>query len=142
MPARQGFGAITPNQALAAMALAIRYVRSPQLAIASIDWPRLVTTFGRSVASVFSDFVEPHRTHATSSPQSTMPSLAEVIAGSSPASTHSAVVAQLRVLAAAALGVEDPGRIDPDQPLQDIGLDSIMAVDARLVSKGADIAAL
>jgi acyl carrier protein len=42
-----------------------------------------------------------------------------------------AVVARLQAMAAATLGVANPGSIDPDQPLQDIGLDSIMAVDLR-----------
>jgi acyl carrier protein len=34
-------------------------------------------------------------------------------------------------MAAKALGIDDPARIDPDQPLQDMGLDSILAVDLR-----------
>jgi acyl transferase domain-containing protein/aryl carrier-like protein len=130
-PARQGFGAMRPDQALAAMGSAIRHARSPQLAIASIDWFRLITTFGRGLASVFSDFVEPHQADVGRAPLSTARSLAEAIAGSSPAVMHSAVVSQLQILAAAALGSEDPRQIDPSQPLQDMGLDSIMAVDLR-----------
>ena len=57
MPAWAGFDTMKPELALDAMAWAIRHARSGQLAIAPLDWARLKTTFGRNVASVFSEFV-------------------------------------------------------------------------------------
>jgi acyl carrier protein len=123
------------------MALAIRHARSAQLAIAPVDWSRLVPTFGRNVASIWHDFVKVYQAQADQ-PRADRPRadrglsktsrrLVDVIAGASPAVMRTAVVAQLQAMAAAALGVEEPGWIDPDQPLQDMGLDSIMAVDLR-----------
>ena len=47
------------------------------------------------------------------------------------AELHAEVVAHLQILAAKALGFDDPARIDPDCPLQDMGMDSIVAVDLR-----------
>ena len=123
MPAWAGFDTMKPELALNAMAWAIRHARSGQLAIAPLDWARLKTTFGRNVASVFSEFVAPVEPQA-GGPTRSCPSLREVIASASAGAAHSVVVAQLQVMAAAALGIEEPGHIDPEQPLQDLGLDS------------------
>ena len=123
LPVRPGFGAMKPDQGISAMALAIRYARSAQLAIAPIDWSRLIAAFGRRVASVWSDFVEPRRPQAGRVALSAPPTVADVIASSSPAEVRTAVVSHLQIMAAGALGIEEPGRIDPDQPLQDMGLE-------------------
>jgi acyl carrier protein len=130
MPAWAGFGTMKPELALDAMAWAIRHARSGQLAIAPLDWARLKTTLGRSGASVFSEFVAPSEPEAGQA-NSNAPNLRDVIASASAEAAHSVIVAHLQVMAAAALGIEEPGHIDPEQPLQDLGLDSIMAVDLR-----------
>jgi acyl transferase domain-containing protein/acyl carrier protein len=128
-PALPGFGAMKPAQGLGAMALAMRTARSAQMVIAPIDWPRLLAAFGRRAASVLAEFGASRAAAADRAPG--LPSLTEVIAAASPAERRMAVVSHLQVMAAKALGIDDPARIDPDQPLQDMGLDSILAVDLR-----------
>ena len=130
MPVRPGFGAMRPDLGLEAMELAMRSTRSAQIAIAPIDWPRLLGSLGRAAASVWSDFAESSASASRRVPSDPQPDdLSDVIVNTSGAEMHTAVVSRLQVMAARALGRDDPKRIDPDQPLQDIGMDSIMAVD-------------
>jgi acyl carrier protein len=131
MPVRPGFGSMKPSEGIDAMVLAMRSARSAQLAIAPINWPRLLATLGRGVASVWSNFIEPPGAQAEREPLNTLSSLADVIAGSPSGEARAAVVSHLQTMAARALGVDVPEGIDPDQPLQDMGMDSIMAVDLR-----------
>ncbi len=131
MPARPGFGAMKPDKALAAMAIAMRRAGSAQVAIAPIDWARLMPTLGRHPASVFSGFAGPQRIVDGAASTKALPSLAEITACSPPDAVHLAVVSHLQAIAAAALFIDEPSQIDPDQPLQEMGLDSIMAVDLR-----------
>ena len=129
MPEWPGFSRIKPNQALAAMGAAIRDGRSPQVAIAPIDWPQLAAAFGRSIAAVWSNFIT--RESVSARPAANAARLCDLIAAASATAIRSVIVAHLQRMAAAALGIDDPLMINPDQPLQDLGLDSIMAADLR-----------
>ena len=131
IPTWPGFDAMQPKQALKAMSSAMRYARSPQLAIAPIDWLRLAAAFGRSSARVWSDLIKPNRLRVAPT-SDTAASVAKAIADSSPSTVRPTVVSQLQRMAADLLGVDDHSPwIDPDKPLQDLGLDSILAVDLR-----------
>ena len=86
---------------------------------------------GAPPASVFSGFAGPQRIVDGAASTNALPSLAEITACSPPDAVHLAVVSHLQAIAAAALFIDEPSQIDPDQPLQEMGLDSIMAVDLR-----------
>ena len=129
---RAGFRAMRTDEAIAAMELALRANAGPQIAIAPVNWPALLADGMRGGApSVFKDFATPHGLVDTGAPTGSLPSIARLIADTAAADVRRVLVARLQTMAAAALGIGESGRIDPDQPLQDLGMDSILAVDLR-----------
>jgi NADPH:quinone reductase-like Zn-dependent oxidoreductase/acyl carrier protein len=126
-----GFRPMSSAQGILAMEFALRNVRSPQVAIAPIDWPHLIGAMGHNVAPLWSDFATERSVVQGGESKTAEPGLAAAIADTSPEAAHASVLERLQRMAAVALGIDDPARIDPDRPLQDLGLDSILAIELR-----------
>jgi short-subunit dehydrogenase/acyl carrier protein len=123
-----GFFSMTSAMALAAMALALQFGQ-PQIAIASIDWSLLATAAGRRLGSAFAELA--HGRTPAADDRAWSADLLGAFRAAEPDDRHGVAIVELQKLAAAALGVDVPGLIDPDRPLQDFGLDSILAIDLR-----------
>ncbi|MBV9655270.1 MAG: KR domain-containing protein [Acetobacteraceae bacterium] len=129
--AGRGFDALPPERAIAALERALQSNGAAQLAIASVRWPVLADAAGPHGASLFSEIITPDDARSSRGATGDDATLAETIAAAPPESVRAEVVCYLQSLAARALGFDDAARIDPDQPLQDMGMDSILAVDLR-----------
>jgi len=131
LPVRPGFAPMSPAQGARALETALHLTGSAQVAIAPIDWPVLVARAGRSLPSVCADLIASYGRSAVAPATSAIASLADVLGAASPRSRTAVAVGHLRELAAKALGIEDAATIDPEQPLADLGMDSILAVELR-----------
>jgi microcystin synthetase protein McyG len=133
----RGTRTFTPEQGLRALDRAIRTAAEPSgdayLAVLAVDWS---TSFADAAAAPMS---LRHLVRAGSGPAAeesprvapAEASLAERLARA-PANRRSHVIRdEVRALAAAVLGIADPARVDLNQPLQELGLDSLMAVELR-----------
>jgi len=102
-----------------------------QRGIAPIDWPALTANFGGDVPSFLS---EVHVAHAGADnaelkrlKEEIVPRLREAPAGERQAILTEVIGQQIvRVM-----GLDPGEQIDPNQPLQELGLDSLMAVELR-----------
>lgn len=124
--ADMGMGTIDPARGLRALAMAL-CCDSPQLAIMPVRWKQLAR------------HVDPDREPpllvdilATLTRTSNLPTQAvyEQVANASPEERADLTLAYLRDTVSAVLGL-DPLRLDLDQPLTELGIDSLMAVEVR-----------
>ncbi|HZX68934.1 MAG TPA: SDR family NAD(P)-dependent oxidoreductase, partial [Candidatus Elarobacter sp.] len=131
LPVRLGFSPMKPGDGASALETALHLAGNAQVAIAPIDWPVLIARAGRSLPSVCADLVASYGRRAAAPAKSTVASLADALAAATPRGRTAVAVGHLQELAAKALGIEDPATIDPEQPLADLGMDSILAVELR-----------
>lgn len=128
--AAQGLAAFTPEQGLDALAYLLP--RGPQAAAAAIDWTAYVVS-RRSGTSPFLREVVAEGMPALL-PEIAKPSATQVRAEIERAPIgrrSSLILATIAAEAADVIGFAADREIDPDQPLGDLGLDSLMAVDLR-----------
>jgi acyl transferase domain-containing protein/acyl carrier protein len=140
-----GFGTISPERGLRAFETALRAPGFAQLVVAPIDWSAFGAGGARELPSVCADLatVRPRAVAAAGPPRS-LALLADAVAAASATSRRSVAVATLQDLAAKALGIDDARTIDPQRPLAELGMDSILAVELRNMvgsSLGASVAA-
>ena len=110
-----GLGSITPAQGVALFGRAAN-AGSAQLAVLpSVDWPRFTSHFGTALPGLL-------REVAAAPPAFPV----RVVPGPAP---HPDAGATLTKIVAACLGLSGP--VDPDTPLHDLGLDSLVAVEIR-----------
>jgi myxalamid-type polyketide synthase MxaB len=130
--ARQGLNALGPEEALTALEAAMRTTRS-QIAILSVDWPHYLEQSASTDRPFFADFAEAaHRAHAkkeTASP--VKPELLRRWPDTPPSKRRGVLQSYLRGEAIRILGLPASQAIDPRQPLNALGLDSLMAVEMR-----------
>jgi acyl carrier protein/NAD(P)-dependent dehydrogenase (short-subunit alcohol dehydrogenase family) len=131
-----GVAALAPADGLAALehALRTRSLRS-QLVVLSIDWPAFLAGHAPGTEpSLYAELVE----HEPSSdpgirpdPRGDVRPLAERIAAAAPARRLRVVEDSVRQEAARVLGLTPTQIDDLDRPLNELGLDSLMAVELR-----------
>jgi acyl carrier protein len=104
---------------------------NPQAAVLPINWSSYQSRFAADhVPSLFVDLVrEVQRPDQPSSTQGT--DLLKRLAEAPPSKQPSLLLAHLREQASKVLGLGLEKSIDPQQPLNEIGLDSLMAVELR-----------
>ncbi len=105
----------------------------PQVAVLPVHWPTYLRQYsGGATLPYFSLLAGEGRREST--PSSGMPAAADLareLAGAPPAQRRARLMAHVRRQAARVLGFEAGDAIDARQPLAELGLDSLMAVEFR-----------
>jgi acyl carrier protein len=119
----------------------------PQAVVSPMDWPAFLATFGGQPPAMFADFraVRASQPYRAATGSSASPSATASTSDAEPASAD--FRRQLADLpanrrrphlkgvvnrdAAKVLGMHGNQQIDPDRPLQELGLDSLMAIELR-----------
>jgi pyochelin synthetase len=117
-----GLGSMTPAQGAALFGQALSATQSQLVVLPSVNWPRFTAHFGAALPGLFRDLaIEPVAAPsvAAATPQ----------AATTPSARAPDRQAALTRVVAACLGLT--GAIDPDTPLHDLGLDSLVAVEIR-----------
>lgn len=134
--AKTGLGTLTPDEAILLFAAALRD-NPPQIAAARMDWRTFAAQWPGDVAwlvSFATNSTTAQVTRATSGGTAnagTDVSLTARLAATPAAQRIDVLRDHLEGLARAVLGFAANRRIDPLQPLQELGLDSLMAVEFR-----------
>ncbi|MFI9764479.1 SDR family NAD(P)-dependent oxidoreductase, partial [Streptomyces sp. NPDC051963] len=121
----QGLRMMSPDRALSALDLVLGTDRVA-LGVADIDWSRFTPTFCVAGRRPMLLGIPEARAEMTGGRQES--GLPERLAGLGPKAQFDAVLELVRVEAAAALGVAE---VPADRPLQQLGMDSLMAVGLR-----------
>ncbi|MFE5083328.1 SDR family NAD(P)-dependent oxidoreductase [Streptomyces mirabilis] len=129
--ARLGHRALTPDQGRELVELALRQ-GAPHLVAWALDLPRLretVTTTGGGTAALWRSLLPAPRTGRTG--RSGGEGLADRLARLPEAERAERVLALVREEISRALGLRSTESVRPDQPLRDLGMDSVTAVELR-----------
>ncbi|WP_435243988.1 SDR family NAD(P)-dependent oxidoreductase, partial [Streptomyces cucumeris] len=128
---RRGLSPLSPDLALASLRHALNH-RDTTVTIADIDWATFPATFtAQRPSPLLSELIPAptgpadHRDGATASP------LLQQLGSSTPAEGHQLLLHRIRSLAATILGHAGPDAIPPAQPFQELGFDSLTAVELR-----------
>jgi polyketide synthase 12/myxalamid-type polyketide synthase MxaB len=145
----EGVRALSVSEALDMLgALLDERAESAWSAVLHADWTSLTDARGgpESAPPLFSHLAKSRRAgsgaraHRTASPQRGDPRFMETLRGAPPARRKGLLVQYVRTQAARALGVASPEDLDAVRPLQEAGLDSLMAVELRtLLSNGLEL---
>jgi NADPH:quinone reductase-like Zn-dependent oxidoreductase/acyl carrier protein len=128
----QGYGMVGIEQGLKVLErLAVRPPR-PQIAVLPFDWGRVFRQFpDRSEPRLLAELAD--RYARPSAAPARQRRLMEEIEAAAPNSRRGLVAAFIREQALRVLGLDANAAIDPRQPLGELGLDSLMAVELRNV---------
>ena len=123
--ARSGMAALTPSQGIALLELALRR-RAPHLVPWALRPAQLQKTFAAGVPPLFQALVQPPRAN-----REARLGLSDSLSRLPAEARAERVVALLCEDAAQVLGLRSASDISPSQPLRQLGLDSLMAVELR-----------
>jgi len=127
--AAQGVGSFTPGEALALLERLLRG-ESTQVGVMRIDWPRWAEAGGASATSPrFASLVQETVTEEEGSPGRTRLDRRRLLA-SGPEERRARLAAYLREQVGRVLGLP-AARVDAEQPIGKLGLDSLMAVELK-----------
>ncbi|MEU0846173.1 type I polyketide synthase, partial [Streptomyces sp. NPDC005962] len=132
---RRGLSPLAPDLAVAALQHALNH-RDTTVTIADIDWDRFPATFTAQrpsplLSGLIAPDVHPADHRRSRSATSAVTPLRQQLDSSTPAQRHQLLVHQIQFLAAAILGHAGPDAIPPGQPFQELGFDSLTAVELR-----------
>jgi polyketide synthase 12/myxalamid-type polyketide synthase MxaB len=130
--ATSGVELLSPDRGLEALALLMRQGR-PQVAVIPIDWPVFARQFARGSRPRWLSEVAHDRTRGTrtSAGPTTTRIVRDRLLAASPDQRTSLLRDLVRDEVANVLGVHSADAIDDRQPLHEMGLDSLMAVELR-----------
>ncbi|MFZ4790605.1 MAG: type I polyketide synthase [Candidatus Competibacteraceae bacterium] len=126
---------ILPAVGLEALNRALQSDRA-QIGVIPVDWPIFLAGYGKNIPPFFERRVRVPAVKSSPvqrSPEAVPPvvDLRSQLAVLTPEQRRTRLIALLQTEAAAVLGSADPERIDPDQPLSERGLDSLLALELR-----------
>ncbi|MES2945163.1 MAG: type I polyketide synthase [Pseudomonadota bacterium] len=133
--AASGVRTMAPEAGFDALARAMAADRA-QIGVVPLDWPKFLAAYGDRVPVFFSRMAVraagSQRTVAagTRNHQPTV-DLRALLAGTAPEQRREQLQFFLAAEAAAVLGMADASRVDPDHPLNELGLDSLLALELR-----------
>lgn len=126
---------ISPAVGLEALSRALQSNRA-QLGVIPVDWPIFLAGYGEHIPPFFERLVR--APVIKSSPVQRSPEVAPAtvglraqLAAINPEQRRTRLMTLLQTEAATVLGIAEPERIDPDQPLSELGLDSLLALELR-----------
>ncbi|MBI3243487.1 MAG: SDR family NAD(P)-dependent oxidoreductase [Chloroflexi bacterium] len=128
----EGLGVIEPEQGLQALDYLMRQAQA-QVAVMPVNWPVFLQSFANGVPPLFAKFADQAQTPARIEKRGTTKhSLTQQLAVAPPNQRRAVLMDHVRAQAVKVLRL-DPSQIDPEQPLNQLGLDSLMAVELRNV---------
>ena len=131
---RYGFGSIDPEQGLAILGSALVH-SAAELAVLSLDTRRMQKAWPSGAApAMFKELLGAQQSHRRASSSSAATERLEPLAATE---RHAALTQMLAERVASVLGLPSSAPVSPDRPLQEMGLDSLMAVELR--NKVADL---
>jgi NADP-dependent 3-hydroxy acid dehydrogenase YdfG/acyl carrier protein len=131
---RQGLRPISPREAWRIMEYSLRS-RCIHVAAGRIDFERLnVRGASEAVSRRFSPVLDRPKWNASGQAGSSPAAMVDLLRASPPEQRQDLVESALRADLARVLGVRE-SQIDPDQPLSNLGVDSLMSVELETVVK-------
>ena len=126
----QGSGAFSPERGLRTLGLLLG--TAGQIAVLPVDWPTFLRRYQRGAEPcLLEDFASLARLAEVQQSGPKPSELLEQIASASPARRRSLLFAQVENRAAKVLGLNFANKSEPNKPLREMGLDSLMAVELR-----------
>ncbi|WP_455772682.1 type I polyketide synthase, partial [Streptomyces hygroscopicus] len=133
---RRGLAPLSPELAVASLQHALDH-RDTTITVADIDWERFPTAFtAQRPSPLLDDLVTAAENPAeapadASTGASAATSLRQRLSAGSPEQQHHILLERVQSLAASILGHSGPDAISPTQPFQELGFDSLTAVELR-----------
>jgi acyl carrier protein len=129
----KGFQPIQPAQGFRVLARLLEQAPA-RIAVMSVDWRQYSDSFSRSSTPALLSELSLQREATASKPQARKEPFQAVIQrlnGAPPAKRQALLTDYVRAQAMKVLGLDSATPIDSNQPLNDLGLDSLMAVEMR-----------
>jgi NADPH:quinone reductase-like Zn-dependent oxidoreductase/SAM-dependent methyltransferase len=121
---------ISPDEGLRALERILRHA-PPRSVVARVNWPEFANQFGMAGQPFYAELAQERQPAqsdvAPAAPGALLECLRRALPGERPAVAHEFVHA----LAVRILGVSASRKLNPRQPLNELGLDSIMALELR-----------
>ncbi|MGF7179797.1 SDR family NAD(P)-dependent oxidoreductase [Tunturiibacter psychrotolerans] len=129
----KGFQSIQPEQGFRILARLLEQA-PPRIGVMSVDWRQYSDSFSRgSNSTLLSELSRPRFAAASKSQEKKESSQAVIqrLNGAPPTKRQTLLTDYVRAQAMKVLGLDPASPIDSDQPLNDLGLDSLMAVELK-----------
>jgi acyl transferase domain-containing protein/acyl carrier protein len=126
---KHGLGRIPPAEGFAILEALMLDPQRAQVAVLPIRWDRFLAAYPGVAPPFFTGLVQ--QTGEMPSPPSDKPDFAASVEAQTPGQRRLAVHDHVRETVARVIGQKDSARIDPRQPLSELGLDSLMAIELR-----------
>ncbi|WP_345663982.1 SDR family NAD(P)-dependent oxidoreductase, partial [Streptomyces iranensis] len=141
---RRGLSPLGPDLAVASLQHALDH-RDTTVTVADIDWDKFPTAFTAQRPSPLLDDLVTAADNSTGRTASTSAgtSLQQRLSAATPEQQHQLLLERIQSLAASILGHSGPNAIPPAQPFQELGFDSLTAVELRnqlATATGIDLA--
>ncbi|MEU8828939.1 SDR family NAD(P)-dependent oxidoreductase, partial [Streptomyces sp. NPDC048636] len=128
---RRGLSPLSPELALASLHHALSH-RDTTVTIADIDWATFPATFtAQRPSPLLSELIPATGGPADTQDRATATPLLQQLGTGTPAEQHQLLLHRIQTLAATILGHSGPDAIPPGQPFQELGFDSLTAVELR-----------
>lgn len=131
---QSGIDFVSPSDGLEALGHLLRCKQS-QMAVLPVDWERFLRRFSNEAKPPFLSLL-PEVTQSPSpqrveSPHIRFPDMTKQLQRAEPSEREALLIEHLRIQAARVLGLSASDRVDPRVQLDELGLDSLMAVELR-----------
>ncbi|GGC78313.1 type I polyketide synthase [Chelatococcus reniformis] len=133
--AKRGIGSIAPEQGMDLLESLVGQAPA-HVVVSPIQWPRYLAPFDGAVPSLLSDFRRddadrPHASRDGAGREATPDPVLRELEAAAPAARRGMLVDFVGRTVARVLGRQGEGDLDPRRPLNEMGLDSLLAVELR-----------
>jgi acyl carrier protein len=138
---QQGVGTISPDDGLMILDQLMRG-QAPQVGVMPMNWAKFIQQFGEHFPPFLSDMAlrSDADTVAEAEPMAVaqaQPEILSQLAGAKPAKQRTLLIGYVQSHASRVLGLESAKAVNEKMPLNELGLDSLMAVELRnLLGRG------